>query len=69
MKFMDFGGNTTYGTAMAQALSLFNIINVFQSVLSYTLLQEDSARRTGRGLHKFHLGAAGKSHDVHVGPL
>ena len=50
-------------------LRLFNIINVFQPVLSYALLQEDSARRTGRGFDEFHLGTAGKPHDIHVGPL
>ena len=48
---------------------LFNIINVFQSVFSYAFLQEDSARRTRRGFHEFHFGAAGKAHDIHVGPL
>ena len=48
---------------------LFHIINVFQPIFSYALFQEYSARGAGRGLHEFHLGAAGKSHDVHVGPL
>ena len=68
MKFIDFGGNTTYGTAILSSI-LFNIINVFQAVFSYALFQEDSTCGAGGGLHKLHLGAAGKAHDVHVGPL
>ncbi len=48
---------------------LFNIINVFQTVFSYAFFQKDSARGTWGGFHEFHLGASGKSHDVHVGPL
>ena len=48
---------------------LFHIINIFQSVLSYALFQKDSACGAGSGLYEFHLGAAGKAHDVHVGPL
>ncbi len=50
-------------------LILFHIINVFQSVFSYALFQEDSARGAGGGFDEFHLGAAGKAHNIHVGPL
>ena len=41
----------------------------FQSVFSYALFQEDSARRARRGFDELNLGAAGKAHNAHVDSL
>ena len=62
---MDFGGTTTYGTAIR--LLLVDIIYVFQPVFAYTFFQEYLAGGAGSGLDEFHLGITREAHDVHVG--